>query len=156
MRLASKVRATMDYELIKLYYDYKRELRNTDSNLMHYAEQDIAVITEREDMGLIKIQEPDYPLAGFMVYSLGKCNVIGLKSKPVDYFIEELYIKPQLRRQGLASGAVKRFLAEHKGTYGIYILDYNAAGKAFWFSLIKPSSFARADSLGKFYYWRQK
>lgn len=146
----------MDYGLVKLYYEYKRELGNTSSTLAEDAEQDIAVVTEREDMGLIKIQEPDYPLAGFMVYSIGKCNVVGLKSKPVDYFIEELYIKPQLRRQGLASGAVGRFLAEHKGTYGIYILDDNVTAKAFWFSLIKPSSFARADSLGKFYYWRQK
>lgn len=156
MRLASKVRATMGYELIKLYYEYKRELGNTSSSLAEDAEQDIAVVTGREDMWLIEISQPDNQLAGFMIYSLGKCNVVGLKSKPVDYFIEELYIKPQLRRQGLASEAVGRFLAEHKGTYGIYILNNNAAGKAFWFSLIKPSSFARADSLGKFYYWRQK
>lgn len=146
----------MSNELIALYCDYKRELGSTSATLEQDAKQDLAVVAERGDMDLIGIYAPSLMLDGFMIYSNGKCNVVGLKSKPVDYFIEELYIIPLRRRKHIASETVKRFLATHKGTYGIYILDNNKTAKAFWFSLIKPQSFARADSNGKFYYWRQK
>ena len=143
-------------ELIALYCDYKRELGNTSTSLEQDAKQDLAIVAERDDMELIGIYAPSLMLDGFMIYSKGKCNVAGLKSKPVDYFIEELYIMPLRRRKHIASETVKRFLATHKGTYGIYILDDNKKAKAFWFSLVKPQSFARADNKGKFYYWRQK
>lgn len=146
----------MHNELISLYCDYKRELGNTSPTLTQDAEQNIAYIKDSDDMDLIGIYAPSLALDGFMIYSKGGCKVVGLKSKPVDYFIEELYVVPLRRNKGIASETVRRFLTTHKGTYGIYILDNNKAAKAFWFKLIKPSSFARADSEGKFYYWRQK
>lgn len=50
----------------------------------------------------------------------------------IDYFIEQVYIKPEFRGQKHVLNTLNTFTAEHKGRYGMYVLKKNEKAKDFW------------------------
>lgn len=75
-------------------------------------------------------------IVGFLVIELPKT----LKAKEKleitfglsDYFIAQSYIKKDYRRKNLMSSAVKQYVKQHPGKYGMIWLKRNAAAHKFW------------------------
>lgn len=69
----------------------------------------------------------DGSLAGFFV--------VGTKTNchpDADYYIQEAYVIPKYRRNGLMSSTVKEFVGSHEGIYCLFIINGNEIAKSFW------------------------
>lgn len=70
--------------------------------------------------------------------------IIGLKPNChpcADYYIQETYIKPEYRRQKIASNYIGNFMKTYKGTYCLYIINNNYAAKQFWKNLFERAGY---------------
>ena len=52
-----------------------------------------------------------------------------------DFFIQESYIKPKFRKQGLMTATVSKFIKEHEGVYCLFILNNNVNAYQFWHNI---------------------
>ncbi|MCD7871788.1 MAG: GNAT family N-acetyltransferase, partial [Clostridiales bacterium] len=86
----------------------------------------------------------DGKLAGFLVVCREpECH------PDADYFIAQLYVRPEYRRQGYAKKAVLGFLGKHSGKYCKLMIEKNTAAYAFW-DAIKAEVHAEDVVLAKF------
>lgn len=69
--------------------------------------------------------EKDGNLIGFLIISFPN-------NPDIDYFIEQTYIGRRYRRQGIMREAVERYIKDHAGRYGLFILPKNMGAKNFW------------------------
>lgn len=61
--------------------------------------------------------------------------VVGTKTNchpDADYYIQEAYVIPEYRRNGLMSSTVKKFVGSHEGVYCLFIINGNVVAKFFW------------------------
>lgn len=50
-----------------------------------------------------------------------------------DWFIADMYVRPDYRRQGLATKAMGDYISKHTGRkYCLFIIDGNKGARAFW------------------------
>lgn len=114
----------------KLFSEYITEIRNLmnktiEPNEIHNMFQEI-----KKDMRKRNTEWIDIGDVGFII--VGKspnCN------PSCDYYIEECYITPEYRRQGLMTETIKDYVTDHNGTYCMFIINENAIAKKFWESL---------------------
>lgn len=58
-----------------------------------------------------------------------------------DYRIQETYVKPEYRKRGLMTSAVKSFFKGHPGRYSLEIMVSNPDAGDFWMNLIGKNRF---------------
>lgn len=70
----------------------------------------------------VKTQE-----VGFIVlYTHPNCH------PDADWYIEDAYVMPEYRNQGLMQKAVQTWVKEHPGTYCLFIVDSNEPARHMW------------------------
>lgn len=120
---------------VKMFLDYKRELCTIDG-------YDKLVDPEKEyiedcnffqndcDADWIAVKKGKKEV-GFLVVLHGR-----FVTSPLDYFIEDTYIKPEYRCQGLMKKTVENYLKKHQGLYGLEIMDKNQLAHKFWRKIV--------------------
>lgn len=119
----------------KMFLDYKRELCAISGydELVDPVEdyiKDCNFFQTDEDAEWLSISKKGKEI-GFIVVLHGR-----LVAPPLDYFIEDTYILPEYRRQGIMKRAVEELLEEHAGLYGLEIIDENKPAHKFWRTIV--------------------
>lgn len=69
-----------------------------------------------------------------------------VKGKAIDYIINDFYISPEFRRQGLGARAVEQLFASHPGSYGFHVLEKNRPALTFWRTLFERNGFTAEET----------
>lgn len=121
-----------------MYIAYKHELCSIDNTTPlpndMYVEQFEFFHSNPDKISFIPIVHNGAGV-GFII--IGNSNNEQVKSKGLDYFIEDTFILPDYRRKGLMQKVVQDYFNSHAGTYGMVLIDKNKLGKSFWHSVIK-------------------
>jgi len=64
-----------------------------------------------------------------------------------DYYIAELYIEKEYRRQRIAHSVMKSFFEEHPGRYCYFVINGNTPALSFWNRIINDFNATRLISL---------
>lgn len=120
----------------QMYIDYKLELCKMDGldGLRGPVEKyllDVRMTEKYPDLAEWIAIEYDGSEVGFLIITKGE-----LLKRGEDYRIEESYIKPEYRRKGLMSKAVKEYIAAHPGKYSLQMMLNNINSAKFWLPLI--------------------
>lgn len=118
-------------ERLKLWYKYVRELDNISGTrampLLEILKNFDKTIKDPNTQWIDILSSVDGSLAGFFV--------VGTKNNchpDADYYIQEAYILPKYRRNGIMSLIVKEFVENHEGIYCLLIINGNEIAKSFW------------------------
>lgn len=122
---------TRRYRLYGYYCDELNEYcveKMTDADicitLLEYTQRS----KEDPNFEWIDVMSEEGEVIGFLI-------VIKNPEWDIDYFIAQTYISQRFRRQGIMKKVVTDYLTNHKGKYGLYILDKNYKAKTFWKSI---------------------
>jgi Acetyltransferases len=121
----------------ELYIDYKHQLQRMDG-VDEVPEQDIVIwLKEMQSDPYITYRltyDPDdKEAAGFIIVSFPpECD------PDCDIFIQDLYVRPESRRKGLATELVKKTLNMYKAKDPcLFVMDKNIPAQRFWDKIFK-------------------
>ena len=128
----------------RLFCDYLRELEKIAQTPSQSASDDYEYYQEiisSDTVEWVEIRACDEPNpVGFLLIDHGyNCH------PDADYFIQETYVKPEYRNQGLMTTAVSKFIQEHGGTYCLFILNNNKNAYQFWHNLFAKLNYKPKD-----------
>lgn len=125
---------------IQLYKDYAAELddiANREPMSENKAETIANSFINESYSRWENIWADDKELAGFFII----CKENGCHPD-ADYFIAQLYIRPEYRRKGYAKKTVLEYMRKHRGTYCKFMIKKNHDAYAFW-DMIKKEMHAK-------------
>lgn len=123
----------------EMFTTYIGELAQYDGALKHH---DVAAMEKelREDVNKTRyIVTVNGESAGLLVTSVPETREEALRDGCGNY-LEELWIRPEHRRRGIATDIVKRYLRQQKTDTGFCVIPDNPAG-AFWTGLLKKEGY---------------
>ena len=65
------------------------------------------------------------------------------KKLDVDYYIEDVYLFPDYRKQGIMENFAKEFFKNHSGRYGMELISKNKNATKFWRSVINDNEWEK-------------
>ena len=75
--------------------------------------------------------------AGFVIMGWGdNCH------PDADFYVQDVYIRPDFRRQGLVRNFMENHFAKHPGIYSLLILNENIIAKMVWTKLFTNAGFS--------------
>lgn len=77
--------------------------------------------------------------------------VVAKTATEFDYFIVDIYCKPEFRRRHLAKRAVKKYIEEHQGSYCIEFTDDNQIARLFWDNIGQLEMICKTGAKSKLY-----
>lgn len=120
----------------EMYLAYKKELSALGGQDISWneamAEGDLKDIEYAQEEGLanwLDIRDGK----GFVIIAKGKGYMTKMDCQ---YYIGDVYLKPEYRRQGIMTKVFKELFAENPGKYGLYIMDNNKVAHSFWSKLV--------------------
>ena len=115
-----------------LYMDYKHQMQRIDG-VDEVPEQDMVVwLREMQSDPYVTYRltyDPDdKAVAGFIIVSFPpECD------EECDIFIQDLYVRPESRRKGLATEMVKKTFEMYRTTSAcLFVMDRNVTAQKFW------------------------
>ncbi|GEM_PF-6369668 len=126
----------------RLFQDYVKELNTFAAPEDAVSESDCAAKCESyissADCTWKNIFAPDTgELVGFLIY--GKTGAV--KHPDADRSIEEAYVAPKYRRQGLMSDVVRDYETRHKCRYNLIVQKGNDYAKGYWERLFEQMGY---------------
>lgn len=127
----------------QMYLDYKYELCAMDGlDGLRSSEEayllDVKATKLRPDILQWIPIEVNHREVGFLLIARGEPYA----KHGEDYRIQETYVKPECRRQGLMTSAVKGFFRGHPGKYSLEMMVNNPYACEFWHKLIGKDRFS--------------
>lgn len=119
-------------DIISMYMNYSKNLLGYTKQPFSYERikkwVSLMLVDDNFEWDIIKANEE---IIGFVIIS----HSVDFNT---DVYIEDVYIEPKYRRQGLATKHVVKKIEEHKNeTIGLSVLKNNMEGISFWLNLFK-------------------
>lgn len=94
---------------------------------------------------------------GFFIVRSGE----SAKKLGVDYYIEDVYLLPDFRGQGIMENFAKEFFKNHSGRYGMELIGVNKNATRFWCSVVDEDEWEKIPKTWKgenriFYFRKEK
>jgi len=125
---------TKEDERRLLFVEYCKYMRQFDENFTKSDADSVSYFREQICNPFIEWIDItcENKIVGFMIIGHGiECH------RNADYFIMNVYVKPEYQSRGLMTQKLKEYFREHSGVYCLDVLKNNFKALAFWNNLFK-------------------